>query len=96
MNGTLYSQEQKELASLTELQINHGKVELLGNILVPQTDSYFTCQSDQDLSRHLFARDSYYIEMEDGSRYNFTVSNIGDSVSKVAEGLTKVRVKNRA
>lgn len=96
MNGTLYNQEHKELASLTELQINNGTVALSGSTLVPQTDRYFTCLSDQDLSRHLAARSSYYIEIEDGSRYSFTVSNIGNAVSQVDEGLTKVRVKNNA
>lgn len=96
MNGTLYSQDQKELASLTELRISHGTSELQGDTRTPKTDRYFTCRSDQDLSSHLFARSSYYIEMEDGSRYSFTVSSIGDVVSKVDEGLIKVRVKNHA
>lgn len=37
MNGTLYDQDQKELAFLTELQVDQGTVELTVNTSVPQT-----------------------------------------------------------
>lgn len=95
MNGTLYDQDQKELAFLTDLQVDQGTVELTVNTSVPQTNSYFTCQSDKDLSRHLFANHTYYIELENGGRYDFTVSGFGVAVFKYNDGFIKVRIKNQ-
>ena len=97
MNGTLFSKENNTspLAEIMEFMVKPGTVDLVGNTRVFAPNAFFECRSTSDLSGLLFAHHAYYIALDNGEQFDFSVSQIGLPVERVGTEKFRVRIRNK-